>query len=287
MTIVATYNSLVSDIETYLDRDDAELIAQIPNFITLGELRCARETKHLGMKTSVVGVMLPSQCVYLKPANWLETISINFGTATLYSTVSRQSVAGTKTITLAAAHDFAVGDQITVANIGNNAYNGNWTVSATTQYSITYVAGSDSETLTADTGGFVMAPLENRTPILPRSLEYCNMFWSDRTKVGQPRFYADYNYNNFLIVPSPQIAYPFELTMYAQPEFLSSTNQSNWWTAYARDMILYASLLESAPYLKTDERLNTWQERYDRAAKALISQSQMRVNDGSVKRMDQ
>ena len=39
---------------------------------------------------------------------------------------------------------------------------------------------------------------------------------------------------------------------------LTSTNTSNWLLTLAPDLYLYGTLLETAPYLKEDERIQTW-----------------------------
>ena len=85
MTSAMTYDSLTNDLQGYLDRNNSTLVAQIPNFITLGEIRCSREVKNLGLKTSVVSVMQAGTGVYIKPNRWLEVISMNFGNNTVYS----------------------------------------------------------------------------------------------------------------------------------------------------------------------------------------------------------
>jgi len=39
---------------------------------------------------------------------------------------------------------------------------------------------------------------------------------------------------------------------------LSVTNTTNWLLALAPDLYLYGALLESAPYIKEDARIQTW-----------------------------
>lgn len=284
MTSALTYDSLVSDLQSYLDRDDAELQAQIPNFITLGEIRCSREVKNLGTKTSVVAAFQPGLAVYQKPARWLETCSINYGTGTAYTTLSRQAASGTRTLILSAAHSFTIGSSISVFNVGGTSYNGDFTVTAVTQFSVTYVTGAVTESVVVDGGGTVTAPLNIRTQLLPRSYEYSTTYWPDRTQVGTPRFYADYNYGNFLIVPTPQIGSPFEITFFQRPDPLSTTNQTNWYTQYARDLLLYACLIETASYLKDDQRIATWKDYYTQAANSIKMENKERVNDATIKR---
>lgn len=284
--VTMTYNSLVSDLQDYLDRSDTNLIDQIPNFINLGEIRCSREVKNLGLKTSVISALASGTSVYKKPARWLETISINYGTNNLLETTLRESVSGAKTLTFAAAHDFSVGDPISVFNVSDSSYNGEFTVTATTQKTVSYINGSATESSTSDIGGRASKPLENRTYLKPRSYEFCCSYWPDRTAKGNPKFYADYDYDNFFIVPTPTIANPFEIIFFQRPEPLSLSNQQNWFTENSPDMLLYASLLESAPYLKNDERIPTWKDYYLQAANSIKLENQERKNDGTIMRVE-
>ncbi len=283
---VMTYTSLQADILDYLDRNNEALVAQVPNFISLGEIRCSREVKNLGLKTSATSNFIPGQATYLKPNRWLEVISMNFGTADSFSTTARQSVSGLRTITLSEAHNFLVGDSISVFNVGGSGYNGNFTVSDKTQYTVSYNSGVASEANTTDIGGTVSHPLNNRTAILPRSLEFCNEYWPDRTETDEPKYYADYNYDNWLIVPTPKIAAPFEVVYFQRPIPLSESNQTNWFTENARDLLLYASLLETAPYLKNDTRIPTWKDYYMQSVAAIKIENSQRINDGSIKRQE-
>lgn len=112
--------------------------------------------------------------------------------------------------------------------------------------------------------------LQNRSP------DYCRAFDSGTT--GVPRFYSDYGYEHFLVVPSPNAVYPFELAYYERPEPLSETNQTNWFTQYAPQLLLYASLLEAQPFLKRPERIQEFQGLYDRAVQGIAQETNRQVN---------
>lgn len=105
--------------------------------------------------------------------------------------------------------------------------------------------------------------------IFTRAYEYLRAFWPDKSLTAEPQYYADYNYSNWLVLPPPDAAYPFEVLYYQLPELLDDDNQSNWLTEYAPELLLYATLLEATPFLKNDERIGTWQSLYDRAAAML------------------
>ena len=77
------------------------------------------------------------------------------------------------------------------------------------------------------------------------------------------------------------MAYQFELQYYELPEPLSAVNQTNWTTQYAPQLILFASLLESMPFLKLPERIPEFQALYDRALAAVTKEDQLRAIDAT------
>jgi hypothetical protein len=129
----------------------------------------------------------------------------------------------------------------------------------------------------------VADPAQNyRQPLFPRSYEYCRAYWpnaniSDATK--PPKFYADYEFNHWLIVPTPAINFPWEVNYYTQPALLDSSNQTNWLTDYAPNLLLYRALLEATPYLKNDERIPTWQALYQEQLATVDQQDLQKIAD--------
>jgi hypothetical protein len=126
----------------------------------------------------------------------------------------------------------------------------------------------------------------NGSPIYARSYEYCRSYWPDETETGAPQFYADYDYQHWLITPTPATAQTLEVLYYEQPALLGDDFQTNWLTEYAPDLVLYAALLEAAPFLKSDERIDIWQKMYDRSAQALNGEDLKRIMDRSANRSE-
>lgn len=126
----------------------------------------------------------------------------------------------------------------------------------------------------------------NGSPIFARSYEYCRNYWPDESETAQPQFYADYDYQHWLLAPTPNAADTLEILYYEQPAFLGEDFQTNWLTEYAPDLLLYASLLEATPFLKKDERVQLWQAMYDRAAQALSGEDLKRIMDRSANRSE-
>lgn len=123
-------------------------------------------------------------------------------------------------------------------------------------------------------------------PIFGRSYEYLRNYWPDEAQTGVPEFYADYDYQHWILAPTPATAVTLEILYYEQPRFLGDDFQTNWLTEYAPDLLLYAAMLEAAPYLKNDERVATWQAMYDRAAQALSGEDLKRILDRSANRSE-
>ena len=198
---VMTYDSLVENIQSYLNRTDDDTLAKIPLFIMLAEQIIASQIKFLGNLTVQTSTMTIGQPILDKPARWHKTVSMN----------------------------------VTVAG--------------------------------------------ERQPILLRTYEYLREYWPDDTQTGIPKFYCDYNYDNWLVAPTPASTYSFEVLYYERVQPLDSNNQTNWFTIYAPQAMLYGSLLQAMPFLKNDERLPMWQAQYQAIMNTLKTENIQRIGD--------
>lgn len=126
----------------------------------------------------------------------------------------------------------------------------------------------------------------DNNPIHIRSYEYIRNYWPDETQTGTPQFYADYDYQHWILAPTPSAADTLEILYYEQPRFIDEEFQTNWLTEYAPDLLLYATLLEATPFLKNDERIQMWQAMYDRAAQAISGEDLKRIMDRTANRSE-
>ena len=200
-TVVMTYDSLVADIQSYLERNDTQTLDKIPTFIMLAEQVIASQIKFLGNLTVNTSTMVQGTSVISKPARWHKTVSMN----------------------------------VTVAG--------------------------------------------KRQPLLLRTYEYCREYWPSTTATDEPKFYADYDYTHWLISPTPDAAYDYEILYYERNQPLDSSNQTNWFTVYAPQALLYGSLLQAMPFLKNDERIPLWQQQYDLIIATLKAENTQRIGD--------
>jgi hypothetical protein len=125
-----------------------------------------------------------------------------------------------------------------------------------------------------------------RKVVFSRAYEYLLSYWPDRTATEEPIFYSDYDYDHWLIAPTPDAEYPFEILYYEIPPLLDDVVQTNWLTEYAPQLLLYGTLLEATPFLKNDERIPVWQSMYDRAAAMLNGEDLAKILDRSAVRKE-
>jgi hypothetical protein len=125
-----------------------------------------------------------------------------------------------------------------------------------------------------------------RTSIFPRSYEYSRYAWPDSTVEAVPLFYADYDFAHWLITPTPDADYPWEIIYYQQPPLLDDTNQTNWLTDFAPNALLYRALLEATPFLKNDERIPTWASMYGQQMQAINKQDLEKIVDRAATRKE-
>ena len=118
-----------------------------------------------------------------------------------------------------------------------------------------------------------------REPVLLRKYEYLRQYAPDPAQTGMPKYYADYDYTHWLVAPTPDVDYNFEVLYYERPQPLDSSNQTNWFTQYAPQALLYGSLLQAMPFLKNDGRVQLWQQQYDLIMGTLKAEDQARVGD--------
>lgn len=257
---------------------------RIPQFIYNSEIRISRDLKTLEGKRVANSRFLAGTAIYQKPNRWRQTISMNYAKATAYPVTSRVNVAGVRTLTLSKAIRFTAGQNIAVYNIGGTGYNGTVALTSSTQLSVTYSQGSGSESITADFGGFISEVPQNYTHILPRSAEYCREYWPDMTQKDYPLYFGDFDFNNFIITPTPLAALPWQLNYYETPEHLSDTNDENWITEQAPDMLLYAALVEAFTYLTQPAEAAAWEAKYQASGQSRGMEAKNREADATIDR---
>jgi len=193
---IQTYDNLVADVISYMERDDVGFVAQIPNLIGLAESAIAAELKTLLQLTVVETTLAVNQVILNKPARWRKTVSMKV----------------------------------------------------------------------------------NGAPILLRSQDYVAQYQSEST-AGTPKYYAEYDYNNFAIAPAPAADSDVEIIYYSEIQPLDSSNQTNLFTRECPQAMLFGTLLQAQGYLKALDKLPVWKSYYTDSLAALKKEDSSRRID--------
>ena len=104
----------------------------------------------------------------------------------------------------------------------------------------------------------------------------------DTIATGKPRFYR-VSSDQFEFYPAPDGDYTLSLQYYGKTPALSDSNTSNWMLEYAPDLYLYGSLLQAAPYLGEDQRLQVWGNLYTAAFQEIQQENMTAKYSGPLK----
>jgi hypothetical protein len=200
---VMTYDSLVADVQNYMERNDAQFVAQIPSLIYLAEQSLAAEIKTLQQLTVVEVTVLAGQFILQKPALWKKTISMK----------------------------------------------------------------ADGQ------------------PIVKRTQDYLAQITAE-SSTGTIQYYAEYDYDNFMLAPTPAANTSIELTYYGLVQPLNTDNQQNLITREIPQALLFGTLLQAQGYLKAIDKLAVWKQYYTDAISAIKNEDKLRSIDRNTVAME-
>jgi hypothetical protein len=118
----------------------------------------------------------------------------------------------------------------------------------------------------------------NGSPVVMRSQDYIAQYNSE-SDPGLPKFYAEYDYNNWNFAPAPDDDYPVEIIYYSLVQPLDSTNQTNLFTQQCPQAMLFGTLLQAQGYLKAIDKLPIWKTYYTDSLAALKKEDNSRRID--------
>jgi hypothetical protein len=121
------------------------------------------------------------------------------------------------------------------------------------------------------------------TPLLYITPEQANEESMKYSAVGQPIMFTMVG-QQFQVIPEPDGSYDSQLTYYGKIPALSDSNTTNWLLTESPDIYLYGTLVQSAPYLKEDERLGVWSALYQRLSDDMrLADERARIGSSKLK----
>ena len=98
-----------------------------------------------------------------------------------------------------------------------------------------------------------------------RELTFLREFYSSTSSTSTPKYFGEYDADNFLIAPSPSAALSYEIGYTQRLPRLSSGNTTNFLTNNAYQLLLYSCLHHGAVYIKNPEAAAMYGQYYERA----------------------
>jgi len=88
--------------------------------------------------------------------------------------------------------------------------------------------------------------------LLFKDLDFVQTYTPDATTTGQPRYYAQFDVDNFIIAPTPDANYTVDIHYLYRPASLTAGSDSgtSWLSINAEITLLYGSLIEAYTFMK-------------------------------------
>ena len=101
--------------------------------------------------------------------------------------------------------------------------------------------------------------------LLNKDVNFIREAYPTPTDLGTPAYYALFNENTFILGPTPDSNYSTELHYFYYPESIVTAGTS-WLGDNFDSVLLYASLLEAAAFMKSDpDTIKNYTDRYNEA----------------------
>ena len=109
--------------------------------------------------------------------------------------------------------------------------------------------------------------------LLYKHVSFIRDYTPNASTTGQPKYYALFDDDTFILAPTPDQTYTVELHYKYRPASLTagSDGGTTWISDNAPDALLYGTLVEAATFLKVPEEVALYQQRFDMALKSLAN----------------
>ena len=107
--------------------------------------------------------------------------------------------------------------------------------------------------------------------LLLKHVSFIRDYTPNSSTTGLPKYYALFDDTTFLLGPTPDSGYTFELHYKYRPASLTAgaDGGTTWLSTNAPDALLYGALVEAAAFLKVPEEVAQYEQRFKEALGAL------------------
>ena len=107
--------------------------------------------------------------------------------------------------------------------------------------------------------------------LLQKDVNFLQEFHPDPTVTGTPKYYAQFDVDNFLLAPTPNANFAVELHYFYRPASVTTDNSgATWISTNAPDALLYGSLVEAYTFMKGEpDIMVNYEKRFQEAIQRL------------------
>ena len=108
--------------------------------------------------------------------------------------------------------------------------------------------------------------------LLYKDLDFVQTYTPDSTTTGEPKYYAQFDVDNFILAPTPDANYTVDIHYLYRPASLTAgvDGGTSWLSTNAEIALLYACLIEAYIYMKGDANvMQMYNERFMEALSRL------------------
>jgi hypothetical protein len=98
-----------------------------------------------------------------------------------------------------------------------------------------------------------------------KNLDFVQTYNPDASVTGVPKYYAQFDYENFILAPTPDAGYVVDIHYLYRPASLTAGSDAGttWLSENAEITLLYGSLIEAYTYMKGEpDLLNVYNTRF-------------------------
>ena len=120
-----------------------------------------------------------------------------------------------------------------------------------------------------------------------KDVNFVQQYAIDTNANGTPKYYAVFDVNNFILSPTPDVAYNVELHYYYRPTSLTAGSDSGttWLSTNAPNVLLYGSLVEAYTYMKGEaDMMQLYEQRFAQEIQRLKDLAEARENSDAYRR---
>lgn len=120
-----------------------------------------------------------------------------------------------------------------------------------------------------------------------KDVNFAQQYNIDYGSTARPEYYSVFDVDNFVVSPTPDIAYDVELHYYYRPASITAGADSakSWLSDNAPNALLYGSLVEAYTYMKGEaDMMQLYEQRFGQEIQRLKDLAEARENSDAYRR---